>query len=266
MDKFPALKALGVEIDFNAEPLTQEKLALIFNDQCSKYCSDDGEDAKKLFFVEYMHKKLKEKYADKPDRVNFIFSGLVSSCKKFYKASREMKLYLQLLEKNNFGTRKSCKCYMSLRKTVFESLGRKVEHGTPLQGVVVPPQVVENFSQHVKIDAGQLKAEITKQGGDLNSLGGPELALAVVVVYNNTKSSKDTPSVPQTSALTVSGASNATIPANYEMENYKKISFAEKVNGDRDDNLYVLGDLLFKLYGDPKFNESIQTSVAGSCT
>lgn len=262
MDKFPALKALGVEIDFNAEPLSTEKLSLIVNDQCSKFCSDDSEDAKKMFFVEYMHKRLNEKYPDKKEKVNFIFSGILSACKKYYKTSREMKLYLQLLEKNNFGSRKSCKVYMTLRKYVFEALGKKVEHNVPLQGLIVPPHTVEGFVPVIKIEYNALKAEITKQGGDLNQLGGPEFALSVMATYN-AKSGKENPSVPQTTAPTPGSPPPPSL-SGYEMENYKKVSFADKVFNDKDNNQDVLGDLLFKLYSNPKFNDAIFTSVAGS--
>jgi hypothetical protein len=110
----------------------------------------------------------------------------------------------------------------------------------------------------VKIDASTLKTEITKQGGDLNSLGGPELALAVLVTYNSTRYSKETPTASSTQ-----GAVQGFGPG-YQMESYKKASFVEKVYSERDNNLDVLGNLLFKLYGGGRFNEAIQTSVAGN--
>lgn len=255
MDKLLAgLKSIGVEVNPNAEAFEPSKLAKIVNNECNRFCMDDTEASKNIHFVEYMHQRFKEKYASKLENVNLIFSGLIAGCKKYYKTTREMRLYLQLMEKDSFGTKASCLCYMKLRKFLFESLGKKVEHDVFLQGIKVPPSVVEGFAAKMNLDVATLKAELVHIKADLENLDGPEFALAVMKVFNNSKS-------------TTSSSSPAKKTIDYktleDLEKYKKSNFAEKVFKDQENNLGLLTELLFKLHSDGRFNDRILTSVTG---
>lgn len=261
MDKLLAgLQTIGVKVDTKAEPFDPNKLSKIINNECNKFCADESEESKKLYFVEFMYKRLKEKYPDNPANINKIYSGLIAGCTKYYKTTREMRQYLQLLEKESFGTKKSCICYMRLRKFLFEALGRKNEHDIPLNGIKVPPNVVDGFSQKIGLDAEAVKAEIIRLKADINNLDGPEFSLACMKVYNGKLTS--------TSTNTTSAAEAPKKPVDYgtleTLESYKKASFAEKVYKDRENNLDVLSDILFKLYADPRFNSKITGSVTGN--
>jgi hypothetical protein len=257
MDKLLAgLQSIGVNVDTSADPFDPSKLAKIINNECNKFCADDTEDSKKMYFVEYMYKRLKEKYPDSPGSINKIYSGLIAGCKKYYKTTREMRLYLQVLEKDSFGTKKSCICYMRLRKYLFEAIGRKNEHDIPLQGIKVPPHVVEGFAQKIGLDINAAKAEIVALKADINSLDGPEFSLACMKVYNKSAAAPvanvaDTPK----QAIDFGTLEN--------LEKYKKVTFVERVYSDRENNIDVLSDVLFKLYSDPRFNSKIISAVTG---
>lgn len=66
-----------------------------------------------------------------------FFSQVIQACKKNYVASKEMKLFLKLIERGSSGSHKSCICYMKTRKIILESLGKSNDNDARLEGLKV---------------------------------------------------------------------------------------------------------------------------------
>lgn len=258
------LREIGIRLDSSAEPWSIGSMLKQFNEGVHKFCSDKGDDTKKMFLPEYLYKLKKEEGLDEATAGKF-FGQLIATCKKNYKASKEMKLVLKLVERTNNSNKKSCICYMKLRKFVLEAHNKANDHSISLGDLPVDKKIIHDFSKKIELEEKLIRDELTAMKADLNDLRGPELALAVLKAFNS-KAPAQATQANQAEAPATSGQRAKPIAAvdfgKYDdMEKYKKHSYISKLTQDRDNNLETIVKILFKLHGDKKFNPAITGDI-----
>ena len=258
------LREIGIRLDTSMDPWSIASMLKQFNEPCHKFCSDKSDDTKKMFLPEYLYKLKKEEGLDET-AVGKFFGHLIATCKKNYKASKEMKLILKLIERTNNSNKKSCICYMKLRKFVLESQGKSNDHSISLGDLSIDKKVIHDFSKKIELDEKAIRDELSAMKADLNDLRGPELALAVLKVFNSKTPAPATATETQPAASAQKQAATTAPSINYgsyeDMDKYKKHSYISKLLQDRGNNLDTVVKILFKLHGDKKFNPGITGEI-----
>lgn len=256
MDKLEnEIRQLGVTLDkANAKTFDEKKLVKIMNNECHKFCSESDSSLKKLYFVQYLHKRIKEKYSSEPGKCDDFFNGVLYGLQMRYKELKELKIFLKFFEKSSNGLRETIIIYMKMRKFVLEANSKSNDHEIPLADLIVTKETLEGFCKKLNIDPKAVQETLKGEGADISQLKGPEFALACIKNGKGSSSSSSKPSG--------GGGSSKGFGSKEDMEKYKKPPYLLKVIEDRENNLGAIGKILFKLHADSRFNSAIRGDVS----
>ena len=248
------LKDLGIGLSkSNIKPLSIKELSSLINESCYKFCKSESTPSI-IYFIDFLVSAKKIELGEDQTALDDFFCQIFISCKEHYKSSKEMKLFLKLMEKSQYSNKKSCKCYMKARRFFQQSQKEETNHGKPLSDYIISLELLKGLAEKLDLDFKALQKELLENfKADFSELKGPEVALAVLKVFNMSSKEDNSKETPLTKVKEQSNSGGyASLPE------YKKLDHIQNLlNQKADSDLQEIESCLFKLFSDPKFKEGL---------